>query len=48
MVEVRAPGFLVGSVDRFAPTENAADFQLAQWVRICREAYRFRLATRRA
>jgi hypothetical protein len=47
-VEVRAPGFLVGYVDRFAPTENAADFQLAQWVRICREAYRFRLATRRA
>lgn len=46
-VEVRAPGFLVGYVDRFAPTENAADFQLAQWVRICREAYRFRLATRR-
>ena len=39
-VEMKAPGFLVGYVDRFAPTENAADFCLEQWVKVCREAYR--------
>ncbi len=43
-VEYRAPGFLVGYVTRFAPTEDASDFDVAQWVRICREAYRLRLA----
>jgi hypothetical protein len=43
-VEVRAPGFLVGYVDRFAPGDNAHDFLLSQWVKVCREAYRFRLA----
>lgn len=43
-VEFRAPGFLVGYVSRFAPTEDASDFDVAQWVRVCREAYRLRLA----
>jgi hypothetical protein len=43
-VEVRAPGFLIGYLDRFAPSEDAANFELAQWVRVCRQAYRFRLA----
>jgi hypothetical protein len=43
-VEFRAPGFLVGYMSRFAPTEDAADFDVAQWVRVCREAYRLRLA----
>jgi len=43
-VEFRAPGFLVGYVARFAPTEDASDFDVAQWVRVCREAYRLRLA----
>jgi hypothetical protein len=46
-VEMRAPGFLIGFVDRFAPGEDAYDFLLAQWVKICREAYRLRLATTR-
>jgi len=43
-VEFRAPGFMVGYVSRFAPTEDASDFDVAQWVRVCREAYRLRLA----
>jgi hypothetical protein len=43
-VEVRAPGFLVGYLDRFAPGDNAHNFLLSQWVKVCREAYRFRLA----
>jgi hypothetical protein len=44
-VEVRAPGFYVGYLDRFAPSEDASDFELSQWVRVCRAAYRFRLAS---
>jgi len=43
-VQVRGPGFYVGYLDRFAPSEDASDFELSQWVRVCREAYRFRLA----
>jgi hypothetical protein len=43
-VEARAPGFLVGYMSRFAPTEAAGDFDLAQWVRVCSAAYRFRQA----
>jgi hypothetical protein len=43
-VEVRAPGFTVGYLDRFAPSDDASDFELAQWVRVCRGAYRLRLA----
>ncbi|MBN9510843.1 MAG: hypothetical protein J0I21_17255 [Alphaproteobacteria bacterium] len=45
-VQVRAPGFMVGYLDRFAPGENAHDLLLGQWVKLCREAYRLRLATR--
>jgi hypothetical protein len=45
-VQVRSPGFYVGYLDRFAPSDDASDFELAQWVRVCREAYRFRLANR--
>jgi hypothetical protein len=43
-VEARAPGFLVGYVDRFAPGDNAHDLLIEQWVKVCREAYRLRLA----
>jgi hypothetical protein len=43
-VEAHAPGFLVGYVDRFAPGNNANDLLLGQWVKVCREAYRLRLA----
>ncbi len=43
-VEARSPGFLVGYVDRFAPGDNAHDLMLSQWVKVCREAYRFRIA----
>ena len=43
-VEARAPGFLVGYVDRFAPSENAGNLALSQRVHVCREAYRLRLA----
>jgi tRNA U34 5-methylaminomethyl-2-thiouridine-forming methyltransferase MnmC len=43
-VEERAPGFLVGYLDRFAPEEDAQDLLLAPWVRLCREAYRLRLS----
>jgi hypothetical protein len=43
-VEARGPGFLVGYVDRFAPTEDANELMLEQWVRCCRDAYRLRLA----
>jgi hypothetical protein len=42
-VEARAPGFLVGYLDRFAPGEDATDLELAQWVHVCRAAYRLRL-----
>ncbi len=44
-VRVEAPGFLVGYVDRFAPSEEAKDVLLDQWVAVCRRAYRLRLAT---
>ncbi len=43
-VDVRGPGFQVGYLDRFAPGDNAHDFMLSQWVKICRETYRLRLA----
>lgn len=43
-VEARAPGFLVGYVDRFAPGDNAHDLLLGQWVKVCREATRLRIA----
>jgi hypothetical protein len=46
-VEQRAPGFLVGHLTRFAPMENAQDFELAQWVRLCREAIRQKSAEAR-
>ena len=44
-VEARAPGFFVGHVSRFAPTDNAADLDLSEWVRVCRDAYRLHIAT---
>jgi hypothetical protein len=44
MVELRAPGFLVGYMARFAPMDNAKDLDFAQWVTLCRAAYRFKLA----
>ena len=44
-VRVEAPGFLIGYVDRFAPSEEAKDVLLDQWVAVCRRAYRLRLAT---
>jgi hypothetical protein len=43
-VEARGPGFRVGYVDRFAPGDNAHDLMLSQWVKVCRETYRLRLA----
>ena len=43
-VEARAPGFRVGYVDRFAPGDSAQDLMLGQWVKVCRETYRLRLA----
>jgi hypothetical protein len=46
-LEVRGPGFWVGYLDRFAPADDAGDFELAQWVTLCRAAYRFRLAAGR-
>ena len=46
-VEARAPGFLVGHVGRFAPSEDAHDFELGDWLRVCREAYRLKLASPR-
>lgn len=45
-VEARAPGFLVGYIDRFAPGDNAHDLSLGMWVKVCREAYRLRLAAK--
>ena len=47
-VEMRAPGFFVGYLDRFSPSENAADFLLSQWVKICRTTHRLRLAMGRS
>jgi hypothetical protein len=44
-VVARAPGFYVGYLDRFAPGDDALDFDLAQWVHVCRAAYRLRLAS---
>ncbi len=43
--EARAPGFYVGYLDRFAPGDEARDFDVAQWVHMCRAAYRLRLAS---
>ena len=43
-VEAREAGFLVGYVDRFAPGDNAHDLLLGQWVKVCREAKRLRIA----
>jgi hypothetical protein len=48
MVEAKAPGFLVGYLDRFAPGDDAHDLALAQWVSVCRGAYRLAQALRRA
>ncbi len=45
-VEARSPGFMIGYIDRFAPGDDAQDFLLGQWVRICRDAWRLRLAAR--
>lgn len=42
-VEQRIPGFLVGYIDRFAPSENAHDLLLNDWIRICRNAYAIRV-----
>jgi hypothetical protein len=39
-VELTATGLLKGYIDRFAPGENAHDFSLDAWVRICRNAHR--------
>jgi hypothetical protein len=47
-VEARAPGFLIGYLDRFAPGEDAHDFLLEQWVAVCRAAYRMTHAVQRA
>lgn len=46
-VEARAPGFLVGYLDRFAPGDDAQDFLLAQWVKLCRQSYRLRMVNKR-
>jgi hypothetical protein len=43
-IEARALGFLLGCLDRFAPTDSAKDFLLDQWVRSCRQTYRYWLA----
>jgi hypothetical protein len=40
LVKSKAPGFLVGYLDRFAPGQDAHDLALAQWVSVCRGAYR--------
>ena len=47
-VAARAPGFMVGYVDRFAPGDNAHDLSLGSWVKVCREAYRLRLMAQSA
>jgi hypothetical protein len=47
-VQALEPGFLVGYVDRFAPGDNAHDLLLGQWVKVCRDAYRLRLAAGQA
>lgn len=39
----RAPGLLVGYLDRFAPGNNAHDALLNQWLEVCREACRVRV-----
>jgi hypothetical protein len=43
-VERRAPGFLIGYLTRFAPMDDAKNFELSEWVRVCRGAYRLELA----
>jgi hypothetical protein len=46
-VERRRPDFLVGYIERFAPSEDAYDLLLDDWVTICWNAYSLRLQTRR-
>ncbi len=47
-VAARAPGFMVGYVDRFAPGDNAHDLSLGSWVKVCREAHRLRVMAQSA
>jgi hypothetical protein len=44
-VELRLPGFLVGYIERFAPSEDAHNLLLDDWIKICRNAYAMRLTT---
>jgi len=39
-VEQLMPGLLRGSIDRFAPPENAHDLSLESWLAVCVNAYR--------
>ena len=39
-VELRAPGFMVGYLDRFAPANDAHAASYAEWANLCRQAYR--------
>lgn len=39
-VEIAMPGILKGYINRFAPDDNAHDFDVACWTRICANAYR--------
>jgi len=38
-VERKAPGFLVGYLDRFAPGDDAHNLSFEPWMRLCRNAY---------
>jgi hypothetical protein len=42
-VEQRMPGFLVGYIDRFAPSEDAHDLLFDDWLQICRNARAIRV-----
>lgn len=42
LVEEVSPGLLYGYIDRFAPYENAHDFSLDVWIRMCVNAYLLR------
>jgi hypothetical protein len=42
-VEQRMPGFLVGYIDRFAPSEDAHDLLFDDWLQICRNAHAIRV-----
>jgi hypothetical protein len=46
-VELRLPGLLVGYIERFAPSEDAYNLLLDEWIKICRNAYAMRLTTAR-